>query len=132
MPRMEGAGGRDIHPNSTHGVLIRVYPVDSILDVIPPDQYKDVKPSALTGIQRVIIAVRDIDQARATYGEKFAMQVSEPVLDPELGVRSALCTPPTGGVIELVAVENADKEFARSLEDFLATKRERQRQAYRP
>ena len=29
LPLMAGAGGRDIHPNSTHGVLIRVYPVDS-------------------------------------------------------------------------------------------------------
>ena len=29
MPLMPGAFGRDVHPSSTHGVLIRVYPVDS-------------------------------------------------------------------------------------------------------
>ena len=29
LPLMAGAGGRDVHPNSTHGVLIRVYPVNS-------------------------------------------------------------------------------------------------------
>src|SRR5579883_1025223 len=26
LPLMPGAGGRDVHPRSTHGVLIRVYP----------------------------------------------------------------------------------------------------------
>ena len=29
LPVMAGATGRDVHPNSTHGVLIRVYPVGS-------------------------------------------------------------------------------------------------------
>ena len=29
LPPMKGAAGRDLHPSSTHGVLIRVYPVDS-------------------------------------------------------------------------------------------------------
>ena len=30
LPLMAGAGGRDIHPRSTHGVLIRVYPDGSV------------------------------------------------------------------------------------------------------
>src|SRR5579859_2087744 len=30
LPLMAGAGGRDVHPRSTHGVLIRVYPSDSV------------------------------------------------------------------------------------------------------
>ena len=30
LPLMRGAGGRDIHPSSTHGVLIRIYPDGSV------------------------------------------------------------------------------------------------------
>ena len=124
MPRMAGAGGRDIHPNSTHGVLIRVYPVNSIAGLLPARQLNEVKASTLTGIQRVVIAVLDINQAMATYGEKFAIQVAEPAEDRSRGTCSVVCTPPTGGVIELVAVNDASKTFARSIEDFLTTKGE--------
>jgi len=35
LPLMAGAGGRDIHPASTHGVLIRVYPVNSFTGEAP-------------------------------------------------------------------------------------------------
>lgn len=123
LPRMEGAGGRDIHPGSTHGVLIRVYPVDSF---IGEDTGFTEGPDApgLTGIQRVLIAVRDLDAAIKAYGEKFAMDVSRPTLDEERGVRFAVCTPPSGGVIELVTPEHSDTPFARAIESFLATKGE--------
>lgn len=123
LPRMERAGGRDVHPNSTHGVLIRVYPTGSYVGE-DPDYNEGPNSPGLTGIGRVIIAVRDLDQAIATYGTKFAMEISEPVADAERGVRCALCTPPSGGVIELVAVEDAESAFARPIEAFLATKGE--------
>lgn len=123
LPRMEGAGGRDVHPNSTHGVLIRVYPVDSFVGE-DPDYNEGPDAPRLTGIKRVIIAVRDLNQAMVAYGEKFAMPVSEPTVDTERGVRCATCTPPSGGVIELVTPDNNDMSFARSIESFLATKGE--------
>lgn len=124
LPRMEGAGGRDVHPGSTHGVLIRVYPIDSIADYVPAGQMEATRPSALSGIQRVVIAVKDVVQACETYGKKFAMEVSVPVVDSLLGIRSAVCTPPAGGVIELVQVEDASKPFAGAIERFLTAKGE--------
>jgi catechol 2,3-dioxygenase-like lactoylglutathione lyase family enzyme len=123
LPRMEGAGGRDVHPNSTHGVLIRVYPTDSFTGR-DPDHLEGPNPPGLTGIVRVLIAVRDLDAAVASYGEKLALEVSEPVEDRERGVRSAICTPPSGGVIELVAVCDPDRVFAQSIERFLAERGE--------
>lgn len=123
LPKMQGAAGRDIHPNSTHGVLIRVYPVDSFVEKVP-DFVEAPDAPGLTGIERVIIAVRDLDQAIAAYGEKFAMDVSGPVIDAERGVRLAICRPPSGGVIELVAAQNDDREFARAIEASMAAKGE--------
>lgn len=118
MPRMKDAGGRDVHPNSTHGVLIRVYPTHSYSG---PYTRTDVGPPSpgLTGIGRVIIAVKDLDAAVDTYGRKFAMQISKTLLDETRGVCCATCTPPTGGVIELVTPVNSTAEFAIALEQFL-------------
>ncbi|MBT4519147.1 MAG: hypothetical protein HOC23_04010, partial [Halieaceae bacterium] len=124
LPRMEGAGGRDVHPNSTHGVLIRVYPTDSIVDVLPPGQLDGVESSALSGIQRVILAVANLDNALITYGEQFAMQVSAPIVSDALGVRSALCKPPGGGAIELMEVHNGNRVFSAALEESLASRGE--------
>jgi catechol 2,3-dioxygenase-like lactoylglutathione lyase family enzyme len=123
MPKMEGAGGRDVHPNSTHGVLIRVYPNDSV-----PDPHLGIPegpdPTGLTGIKRVIIAVRDLEEAVDTYGRKFGLEVTEPVHDDTRGVTSVICTPPKGGIIELVAVADPDKTFAGAIEQHIETKRE--------
>ena len=119
LPLMEGAGGRDVHPNSTHGVLIRVYPVDSFAG------YKGTGPESaednpeLSGIARVIIAVEDLDRAVDVYGTGFAMDIGKPSLDAERGVRTAICTPASGGVIELASVQDSKRPFARSVREFL-------------
>lgn len=123
MPLMEGAFGRDVHPNSTHGVLIRVYPVDSF-EGRKPDQSDQSNAPGLSGIARVIIAVRDLDHAVEVYGEQFNMTMDDALLDNERGVRSAICRPPTGGVIELIEVDNATRPFAQPIADFLETRRE--------
>jgi hypothetical protein len=123
MPKMEGAGGRDVHPNSTHGVLIRVYPDDSV-----PDPHlgtpEGPEPTGLSGIKRVIIAVRDLEEAADTYGRKFGLEVTEPVRDDPRGVTTVICTPPKGGVIELVAVDDPDKIFAGAIAHHIETRRE--------
>jgi hypothetical protein len=110
LPLMAGAGGRDVHPASTHGVLIRVYPVDS---------YRcdpaSVTPSALSGVRRVIIAVKDLDAAAGVYGARLGMPADPPVNDTARGVASVLVRPPTGGVIELVAVRNPRQPFAAAI-----------------
>lgn len=123
LPTMEGAFGRDIHPSSAHGVLIRVYPINSFSGH-DPDPVSEPNPTGLTGINRVIIAVKDIDDAADTYGVKFALAISEPVTDANRGVRSVICTPPTGGVIELVAADDTDKDFAEAIDRFIATRGE--------
>ena len=67
LPRMAGAGGRDVHPNSTEGVLIRVYPVNSFTGE------RSASTSGLTGIMRVVVAVRDLDRARRVYHAGFGL-----------------------------------------------------------
>ncbi len=115
LPLMAGAGGRDVHPNSTHGVLVRVYPVNSFAGKAPAH----AGDAGLSGIRRVIIAVRDLPHAVRVYGEMFAMDVSAPASDPERGVESAICAPGTGGVIELAAVRDGSRPFAGAVASFL-------------
>jgi catechol 2,3-dioxygenase-like lactoylglutathione lyase family enzyme len=120
LPLMAGAGGRDIHPRSTHGVLIRVYPVNSFQGQMDP-----VKNALdITGITRVIIGVKDINEARAVYGEKLGMPIEEVQRNERLGVDSVLCLPPSGGVIELAAVADGSMAFAASLAEHLETRGE--------
>jgi hypothetical protein len=106
LPLMPGAGGRDIHPRSTHGVLIRVYPTRE------PRQ-TDAAP--MTGIVRVIIAVRDFDSAIKVYRDGLAMRLKAAQPDTARGVQAAYCHPGAGGVIEIVSPTDTTKPFARSI-----------------
>ena len=117
LPLMAGAGGRDIHPRSTHGVLIRVYPVNSFQGEAPSG--KDDESSGLSGITRVIIAAEDFDDAVSVYGTKLGMDIDAPTVDVARGVASALCHPPSGGAIELVSVVDVSRPFAKSIAEFL-------------
>ena len=119
LPLMPGAGGRDIHPASTHGVLIRVYPVNSFQESADPAQAAGAPDARLSGIVRVVIAVNDLDHAATVYGHGLGLAVEAPSLDTERGVRSILCRPPAGGTIELVAPVDVDQPFARSVRNFL-------------
>lgn len=120
LPLMAGAGGRDIHPKSTHGVLIRVYPVNSFQG----EKQQSDETLSLSGITRVMIAVQSIDQAVAVYGAKLGMPIDPVAVDAVRGVKSALCHPPTGGMIELVCVEDNKQAFAKSVEAFLQSRGE--------
>ncbi len=118
MPLMPGAFGRDVHPSSTHGVLIRVYPVNSFVakHEVPVDEHDGPRVS---GISRVIIAVEDIEHAIEVYGSQFNMAMDSTKLDAERGVRSAICRPATGGAIELVSVDDSSRPFANAIAEFL-------------
>lgn len=124
LPLMAGAGGRDVHPNSTHGVLIRVYPVNSFQRQQDQGGAENSDSPGLSGIARVIIAVHDLDHAVTVYGKKFAMPIDKPSVADKRGVRSAICKPPSGGTIELVSVVDQSRPFARSIAEFLDSKRE--------
>lgn len=120
LPLMAGAGGRDIHPNSTHGVLIRIYPVNSF-----QRQMQESDDSlGLSGIERVVIAVRDLDCAVDVYGARLGLPVDAEMVDESRGVKSVLCHPPSGGVIELVSVDDANQPFANRVERFLSSRGE--------
>jgi len=123
LPRMAGAGGRDVHPNSTHGVLIRIYPVNSFRGHATVHG-QETESAGLSGIARVIVAVHDLDHAVAVYGDKFALNIAAPTVDAKRGVRSTVCTPPSGGLIELVSVSNRKQPFAESVAEFLESSRE--------
>ncbi|MFZ5655226.1 MAG: VOC family protein [Pseudomonadota bacterium] len=122
MPLMPGAFGRDIHPASTHGVLIRVYPVNSFQGRHRGEPDRRAPP--LSGIVRVIVAVADIERAAAVYGGGLGLPIEPIVTDPERGVAVALCRPPAGGTIELVAVQDPSRPFAAAIARHLDTERE--------
>ena len=113
LPTMAGASGRDVHPNSTHGVLIRVYPVNSFAGETSPAS------SGLSGIVRAIVAVRDLDHARTVYETGFGLVCDAPYDDDSRGVRGFVCRPPSGGVVEFVSPFDADRPFAREVATFL-------------
>lgn len=115
LPLMPGAGGRDIHPRSTHGVLIRVYPVGSFRAPRDRGPGGDRGPSRLSGVVRVIIAVQDLDRAVTVYGDALGLDVDEPSADADRGVRWTTCRPPSGGAIELVSVVDPSRPFARAV-----------------
>lgn len=117
LPLMAGAGGRDIHPNSTHGVLIRVYPVNSFQRNAPAG----APASPVSGVRRVIIAVKDLGAAATVYGERLGLKTDAPQTDAGEGVERVRVHPPTGGTIELVAVRDRARPFARALAAHLET-----------
>ncbi len=119
MPLMSGAFGRDVHPNSTHGVLIRVYPVDSFKGKCKESLNPFFEPK-LSGISRVIIAVEDLEHAIEVYGSQFKMPMGDIQLDTDRGVRTAICRPIAGGKIELVSVADSAQPFASAIARFLA------------
>jgi catechol 2,3-dioxygenase-like lactoylglutathione lyase family enzyme len=112
LPLMAGASGRDVHPRSTHGVLIRVYPKDSV----PTRAGYESSAPGFSGITKVIVATADASLAANVYGQGFALDVGPVVHDEERGVLCALCRPPKGGVIELVSAVDTDKPFAHDIE----------------
>ena len=112
LPLMAGAGGRDIHPRSTHGVLIRVYPTGSF-----QGQKASGKQSlALSGIMRVMVAVNNVESALVVYGQSLGLPASEAETDSSRGVRRAVVRPPVGGVIELVSPLDQQRSFSQSLQ----------------
>ena len=58
----------------------------------------------ITGMPRIAIAVRNMDEAIGVFRGRFGMPVSEvPRSVQSLGVRIAVCTPPGGSTIELMS-----------------------------
>lgn len=120
LPLMEGAGGRDIHPNSTHGVLIRIYPTGSYVGDLPATD----ESIGLSGIIRVEIAVRNVAAAKAVYGDNLGLPSEALVVDEVRGVESVICRPPKGGVIELLAARDKSLPFAAKLDEFISSRGE--------
>jgi methylmalonyl-CoA/ethylmalonyl-CoA epimerase len=115
LPLMPGAGGRDVHPRSTHGVLVRVYPDHSVAQPARPAR----GVGGLGGIVRATVATDDAVLAADAWGRGFGLAVDAPLDDAERGVRVVTCHPPRGGVIDLVSVVDGARPFASSVRRFL-------------
>lgn len=120
LPLMPGASGRDLHPNSTHGVLIRVYPTGSVAQPGAPT----TGPLGIGGIARVVVAVHDAGAAAKTYGHGLGLTTTQPARDRERGVMVCHATPPEGAVIELVAPVDVEHPFAAAIAAHLDAKGE--------
>jgi len=112
LPLMAGAGGRDVHPNSTHGVLIRVYPDGSVEQPIDPIS----ESPHLSGIVRAIVAVDDAAAAAKTWGFGLGLQATEAAPDAERGVLVATAQAPTGATVELVSPADSSRPFGAEIE----------------
>jgi methylmalonyl-CoA/ethylmalonyl-CoA epimerase len=123
MPLMQDAGGRDFHPKNTHGVLIRIYPSGMAAD-LDRELEQGLGPlresrARLTGICRVILAVRDLDDAVAVYRDRLGIATRLYGTDSARGVRIAVCTPASGGAIELRSPTEERTSAGRELAAFL-------------
>jgi catechol 2,3-dioxygenase-like lactoylglutathione lyase family enzyme len=120
LPLMRGAGGRDIHPSSTHGVLIRIYPDGSVTQ---PDNLVSGAPN-YSGIQKVVVATRDATLARDVYCQGLGLPADPPRTDLDRGVVSSIVRPPEGGIIELLSPVDTSKETGAEIDEFLSSKGE--------
>lgn len=111
LPVMAGAAGRDIHPRSTHGVLIRIYPDGSVAQPAEPR----TGLVGLSGIVRAVVATGDAVKAARAYGDGLGLAAADPVDDDERGVRSVIVTPPAGGRIELVSAIEPVRPFGAAI-----------------
>jgi methylmalonyl-CoA/ethylmalonyl-CoA epimerase len=125
MPLMQDAGGRDIHPKNTHGVLIRIYPSGMAVDLereleqgLGPVSMRDSR-AHLTGISRVIVAVRDLDDAVAVYRDRLGIRTRLQGVESARGVQGAVCAPSSGGKIELRSLIDDRASSGRELSVFL-------------
>jgi catechol 2,3-dioxygenase-like lactoylglutathione lyase family enzyme len=119
LPNMAGAGGRDLHPRSTHGVLIRVYPCDSFRAASEAVQHNAARALGLSGIARVVVAVRDAKRAHDVYRRGIGLAAEEPVEDAARGVVSVRCAAPQGAAIELVEPRDPRRHFATAIAEHL-------------
>lgn len=121
LPLMPEATGRDFHPRGTNGVLIRVYPdaSDSIVEddldmhLGPLEQRKTT--TGLSGIRAVQIVVPDLEKAVAIYRDQFGL-TTEVMPATDRG-QVAVCTPASGGQIELHAPADTSTETGRFLQE---------------
>jgi catechol 2,3-dioxygenase-like lactoylglutathione lyase family enzyme len=125
MPLMQDAGGRDIHPKNTHGVLIRIYPSGMAAD-LEQELEQGLGPAStrashahLSGVRRVIVAVRDLGDAVTVYRDRLGIHTLLGSADSARGLRAAVCTPPSGGTIELGSPIDERGDVGRALATFL-------------
>jgi catechol 2,3-dioxygenase-like lactoylglutathione lyase family enzyme len=120
LPLMPGAGGRDVHPRSTCGVLIRVYPSGSFRAAPEQIQRNEARALGLSGIARVVIAVRDLERALEVYTRQLGLGLRGRADDSRRGVSFAICAAPAGGAIELAQPRDASRPFATALSEHLS------------
>lgn len=118
LPLMAGAGGRDIHPRSTHGVLIRVYPDGSVDQPELPVS----EPPHLSGIRRAVVAVADAAVAAKTWGYGLGLECGEAMVDSTRGVLVASAAAPEGAVVELVSPLDTSRRLAAAIDTHLSTR----------
>lgn len=120
LPLMRGAGGRDVHPSSTHGVLIRVYPDGSVAQ---PRNPVTAAPH-YSGIVTAMVATHDAALAREAYAVGLGLPADDPVVDAQRGVLSVMVRPPQGGAIELVSPTDPSRPVGGEVAAFLNDKGE--------
>ena len=71
---------------------------------------------AFTGVDHIVIRVKDFDSGVATWRDKFGMALERTAESEELGIKQAFFQLANGGFIEIVAPTNAESAVGRAVE----------------
>ena len=71
---------------------------------------------AITGVDHVVVRVKDLDEGIATFRDKLGMTLDRTAESAALGIKQAFFPFPDGGFLEVVAPLSAESAVGRALE----------------
>jgi len=71
---------------------------------------------AITGVDHVVVRVKDLDEGIATYRDKLGMTLERTAESEALGIKQAFFPFPDGGFLEVVAPLNDQSAVGRAIE----------------
>jgi methylmalonyl-CoA epimerase len=71
---------------------------------------------AITGVDHIVVRVKDIDEGIATYRDKLGMTLERTAESEALGIKQAFFPFDNGGFLEVVAPTGADSAVGKAVE----------------
>lgn len=70
----------------------------------------------ITGVDHIVVRVKDLDEAIHTYRDKLGMKLDRMAESEALGIKQAFFPFPDGGFLELVAPLDADSAVGKAID----------------
>ena len=71
---------------------------------------------AITGVDHIVVRVKDLDEGIKSYRDNMGMELSETTESAELGIKQAIFPFADGGFLEVVAPTSSDSAVGKALE----------------